>query len=66
MEFSILQIFLFNFSMAADDSIMHNKNVTWSVKMRVGIFDSYLSTSCPSCMTNSNMGFINLFIYVID
>lgn len=61
IKFNSLKILLFNLWMSTDNSIMYNINSFWIIIMWVSISLYFFTTSCPSCMSNTNMWFCDLF-----
>lgn len=56
-KFDVAEVIFFNNRVTTNDPIMDY--VDWSslIKMRMSISLNFLSTCCPSCMANSDVGF---------
>lgn len=65
IELNALQILFLNLWMPTNNSVMNYEDFSRSIIVGVSVSLNFLPTSSPSCMSNSNMRFNNIFANLI-
>ena len=61
IKFNSLKILFLYLWMPTDNSIVYDINSFWVIIMWMSISLYFFTASCPSCMSNTNMWFCDLF-----
>ena len=62
----VIEVFLFDLAMTADYSIVNDESRSVRTEVRMGVSGNFLSTSGPTCMTDTDVGSCNIIANLFD